>query len=314
MVSLGSGNNLYEWAGYGKGDIPGRPGMNALRVSTRYEIPHAAAEQLRAIGKGLGVLSDAAAARKEFNITPGGGAGAGTGTAAFNFVDGDKFDISSAGHAGDIVANLRSVDQARKMADFVIVAHHNSTSEGSRSENPSEFVVDFARKAIDAGADMYCGHGWHTFLGIEVYKGKPIIYGMGNFFYQSGFLTRIPADSYESYGFDLDKLTTLNPAAGNLHPGSDQEDWCWSAIYQFKFSDQKLVEIRLYPVETGMDFSSGKGVLSRYIGSGDHKYIDGSPRMAYGASGQEILRRLQQRCALRGTKMQITGNVGVVTI
>ena len=192
LVSLASGNNQYEWAGLPKVEIPGRPGMNPLRVTTRYEVDHAAAEQLRAIGKKLGVLSNAAAARKEFNITPGGGTG-GTGTAAFSFVDGDKFDISSVGHAGDIKGNLRSIDEAQKMADFVIVAQHNSTSEGSRGTGPSDFVVDFARKAIDAGADIYFGHGWHTFLGIEIYKGKPIVYGMGNFFMGEVLLNRIPA-------------------------------------------------------------------------------------------------------------------------
>lgn len=313
MVSVASGNNAYEWAGHGKGDIPGRPGMNPLRVLTRYEVDVAAAAQLKAIGKQLGVLSDAAAARKEFNITPGAGAG-GTGTAAFSFVEGDKFDISSAGHPKDIEYNLRSIDEARKFADFVLVSHHNSTSEGGRSANPSEFVIDFARKALDAGADMYFGHGWHTFLGIEIYKGKPIIYGMGNFIFQTGFLTRIPPDSYESYGFDMDRLTTLNPAAGNLHPGGDQEDWCWTALYQFKYVDKKLTEVLLHPVELGMDFSSGKGKLYRFIGSGEHKYIDGSPRIAYGANGQEILKRLQHRCALRGTKMDIRGGVGVVSV
>ncbi len=314
MVSLGSGNNLYEWAGYGKGNIPGRPGMNPLRVSTRYHVPKAAADQLKAIGKNLGVMSDAAAARPQFNIVPGGGAGAGTGTAGFAFLESDKYDITSAGHPKDIAGNLASVDQAMKMADYVIVAHHNSTSEASRGSGPSEFVVDFARKAIDAGADVYYGHGWHTFLGIEIYKGKPIFYGMGNFIYESGFLTRIPADSYESYAFDLDKLTTLNPAAGNLHPGGDQEDWCWTAVYQCKYVDKKLTEIKLYPVEMGMDFSSGKGVLYRYVGKGDHKYIDGRPRLAYGTNGAEILKRLQARNALRGTKMDIVGNVGVIKV
>lgn len=313
MVSVGSGNNAYEWAGHPKGDIPGRPGMNPLRVRTRYEIPAAAAAQLKTIGKELRVLNDAAAAKKEFNILPGFGVG-GTGTASFSFVEGEKFDIASSGHPKDVEYNLRSIDAARKFADFVLVAHHNSTSEGSRSENPSDFVVDFARKAIDAGADMYFGHGWHTFLGIEIYRGKPIVYGMGNFMYQTGFLSRIPPDSYESYGFDLDELTALNPAAGNLHPGGDQEDWCWSAVYQMKYADGKLREIILHPVELGMDFSNGKGRLYRFIGSGEHKYIDGSPRLAYGASGQEILRRLQQRCALRGTKMDIRGGVGVVKV
>jgi poly-gamma-glutamate synthesis protein (capsule biosynthesis protein) len=287
--------------------------MNPLRVSTRYEVPHAAAEQLRAIGKGLGVMSNAAATRKEFNITPGGGVG-GTGTAGFAFVDGDKFNVTSIGHAKDIEGNLRSIDEAAKMADFVVVAQHNSTSEAGRGDGPSAFVVDFARKAIDAGADIYFGHGWHTFLGIEIYKGKPIIYGMGNFFMEEVFLSRIPADSYESYGIDMDKLTSVNPSVGNLHPGTDQEDWCWTAVYELKFTDKKISEIRLYPVDMGMDFSSGKGVMNRFVGRGPNKYIDGIPHLASGTNGQAILKRLQDRCKLRGTTMEIQGNVGVIKV
>jgi poly-gamma-glutamate synthesis protein (capsule biosynthesis protein) len=313
IVSLASGNNSYEWAGLPKAEIPGRPGMNPLRVTTRYEVPHAAAEQLRAIGKGLGVMSNAAAARKEFNIAPGGGVG-GTGTAGFAFVDGDKYGITSTGHAKDIEGNLRSIDEAAKMADFVIVAQHNSTSEVGRGDGPSGFVVDFARKAIDAGADIYFGHGWHTFLGIEIYKGKPIIYGMGNFFMEEVFLNRIPADSYESYGIDMDKLTSVNPAIGNLHPGTDQEDWCWTAVYEFKFVDKKVSEIRLFPVDMGMDFSSGKGVMNRFVGRGPNKYIDGIPHLASGTNAAKILEKLQARCKLRGTTMDIKDGIGIIKV
>lgn len=316
MVSVSSGNNLYEWAGYGKGNIPGRPGVNPLRVGTRYEVPHEAAEQLRAIGKNLRVLGGAAATRKEFNVGPGGGMGAGTGTVSSSFVDSDRYAITSYGHPGDIKANLRSIDEAKKLADFVIVAHHNSTSEGSRGENPSGFVEDFARKAIDTGADLYVGHGWHYFLGIEIYKGKPIIYGVGNFFYQTDYLTRIPPDSYESYGYNMDELTTLNPGVGALHPAQGQglEDWCWTAVYQLVFANEKLTEIRMHPVEMGMEFSSGKGKIYRTVGRDENEHIDGSPRLARGASGQEILKRLQHRCELRGTKMDIVDNLGVIKV
>jgi poly-gamma-glutamate synthesis protein (capsule biosynthesis protein) len=315
MVSLASGNNQYEWAGYGKGDIPGRPGMNPLRVSTIMEVDHAAAEQLRAIGSKLGIMRGAALTRKEFNLSPTfGGSVGGTGATSVAFRDGDKFDITSIGHAKDIEGNLRSIDEAHKMSDFVIVSHHNSTSEGGRGTAPPDFIVDFARKAIDAGADIYFGHGWHKFLGIEIYKGKPIVYGMGNFLYQSDYLDRIPADSFESYGMNMDLLTTLNPASGELHPGGDQEDWCWSAVYEFTFSAGKVSEIRLHPVDLGMDFSSGKGVLNRYVGHGDHRTIDGIPHLARGASAQEILKRLQQLCAMRGTTMQIREGVGVITV
>ncbi|MCK1715887.1 CapA family protein [Bradyrhizobium sp. 143] len=310
IVSLSSGNNPYEWAGLAKAEVPGRPGVNPLRVATRYEVDHASAEQLRAVGKKLGLLNDQTAACKEFNITPNG---VGVEAASFAFVDGEKFGITSMGHAQDIAGNLRAIDEAYKMADFVIVAHHNRTCDGYRGENPSAFVVDFARKAIDAGADVYFGHGWHTFLGIEIYKGKPIIYGMGNFFMEEYLMHRVPADAYEAYGIEAEKLPTANPSA-ELHGGAEHEDWAWGAVYELKFVDGQFSEIRLYPCDLGMDFSSGKGVLKRTVGRGPHKYIDGIPHLATGANADNILRRLQHRCALRGTKMEIRDGAGVITV
>jgi poly-gamma-glutamate synthesis protein (capsule biosynthesis protein) len=312
LVSIASGNSAFEWAGLPKGKTPGRPGVNPLRVRTVYQVPHATAEQLKAAGKGLGVLSDRAAARKEFNITPGAISGS-NGYSGFTFVDGDKFEITTEGHPADIAGNLRSIDEAAKMADFVMVAQHNSTSEGGRGTTPSTFVVDFARKAIDAGADIYLGHGWHTALGIEIYKGKPILYGLGSFFWQSQYIDRVPADEYESYNQDMDQLTKLNPAVGGLHPEGNS-DWGWSAVYQLKFVSGRIAEIRLYPIEMGYDYTGDKPRVNRQIGSGELKYLDGSPRLATRANGQKILELTAKVCALRGTQVEIKDNVGIIKV
>jgi poly-gamma-glutamate synthesis protein (capsule biosynthesis protein) len=312
MVSLASGNSPFEWAGHPKGRAPGRPGVNPLRLKKLFVVPTETAKMLKDTGKSLGVLSAKAAQEKEFNITPGAISGS-NGFSGSSFVEGDKFDVTTVSHPGDLAANIRSIDAAKKMADFVMVAHHNSVSEKSRGEDPAAFVVDFARKAIDAGADLYLGHGWHTALGIEVYKGKPIIYGMGNFFWQSDYIPRKPADQYESYGFDIDTLGALNPASGNMHPEGN-EHWGYSAVYQFLFRDKKLAEIRLHPIEMGYDFSDGKGKVYRELGRGDYKYLDGSPRLASGANAQWILKRMQHLCELRGTKLDIAGGIGVVKV
>ncbi|MEE4450797.1 CapA family protein [Novosphingobium resinovorum] len=310
LVSAASGNNAYEWAGLPLGDIDGRPGVNPIRVRTRYVVDKASAAELKRIGKGLGVLNDKAAARSTFNITPGGGAG-GTGTADFAFEEGDAFAIRSMAHPGDVEANVRAVQWARSMSDFVMFAHHNSTSEGSRGTGPSGFAVDVAHAVIDAGADVFWGHGWHVFLGIEIYKGKPIVYGMGNFVYGNVHLTRIPADSFESYGKDLNNLGALTPQ-GDMHPGGGAEDWSWTALYEMDWVGGRLRQIRLYPVELGMDFTGGKGVINRAVG-GDG-IIDGTPYLATGANAQAILRRLQERNAMRGTAMTIRGDVGIIDV
>ena len=315
LISVASGNSAFEWAGLPKGDIPGRPGVNPLRLKTIYEVPADASNALKAIGKNLNVLTDAQAAKPEFNITPGGSAGI-NGFSSFAFRQGDKFAMHTECHPGDVKDILRSVDEASKWSDLAMVAHHNSTSEGTRSTTPSEFVVDFAHKVIDGGADMYIGHGWHTFLGIEIYKEKPIFYGLGSFFVESQFMPRVPADQFESYGFNTDELTTLNPASGNLHPGAffAGADWEWAPLYKLIYENKKLARIELYPVEMGYDFTVDPPKVVRTVGEGENKYLDGSPRLAVGANAQAILAKMQKINGFRGTKMDIVGEVGVITV
>jgi poly-gamma-glutamate synthesis protein (capsule biosynthesis protein) len=43
-----------------------------------------------------------------------------------------------------------------------------------------EYQKQFARAALDTGADIVYGHGTHTVQGVEVYKGKPILYAIGH--------------------------------------------------------------------------------------------------------------------------------------
>ena len=48
-------------------------------------------------------------------------------------------------------------------------------------ERPSDLFRRFARAVVDRGADVYFGHSAHVFQGIEVYRGKPILYDTGDF-------------------------------------------------------------------------------------------------------------------------------------
>ena len=49
-----------------------------------------------------------------------------------------------------------------------------------------EYMTEIAHAAIDAGADIVIGHGPHYSLPVEVYKGKPIFYGLGNLSFHTG--------------------------------------------------------------------------------------------------------------------------------
>jgi poly-gamma-glutamate capsule biosynthesis protein CapA/YwtB (metallophosphatase superfamily) len=49
-----------------------------------------------------------------------------------------------------------------------------------------QYMTEIAHRAIDGGADLVIGHGPHFSLPVEVYKGKPIFYGLGSFSFHTG--------------------------------------------------------------------------------------------------------------------------------
>src|SRR6516165_6192381 len=49
-----------------------------------------------------------------------------------------------------------------------------------------QYMKEIAHAAIDAGADIVVGHGPHYSLPVEVYKGRPIFYGLGSFSFHTG--------------------------------------------------------------------------------------------------------------------------------
>jgi poly-gamma-glutamate synthesis protein (capsule biosynthesis protein) len=304
LISVSTGNRSNEWAGLPKAAIKGRPGVNPLRAQFKYGIDKAAAHQLRRIIEELRIDY------KQFDRVDGEMRlqfpELSASRSAPAFVESGSFEISSTCHSADLEANLRSVREARAMADLTIVSHHFSVSDGPRGDAPPGFVTQFARACIDAGADIYFGHGWHRTLGIEIYKGKPIFYGVGNFFAQSEFLDPVPSDSYESWGHDPDRLTTLNPAVEPLHPHLDEPTWWSTVLFELTMSDRGVSEIRLHPVSLGRDACTGEVV--RPVGSGARRKTDGRPFTASAPDAAIILGRIATMSAALGTAIQLHEN------
>jgi poly-gamma-glutamate capsule biosynthesis protein CapA/YwtB (metallophosphatase superfamily) len=72
---------------------------------------------------------------------------------------------------------MEDVSKAREQVDLLAVSLHWGIEESFKIA-PEQ--VEFARNLIDNGVDLILGHHPHQFQGIEMYKGKPIIYSMGN--------------------------------------------------------------------------------------------------------------------------------------
>lgn len=113
--------------------------------------------------------------------------------------------------AGDLNRIREDIRKLRGQVDVVIVSSHNRDGMGRdipekgpggdgeradgagsrdalfapitlgpRFSEAEDYEKELARAAIDAGADIVYGHGSHVLQGVDVYKGKPILYCMGN--------------------------------------------------------------------------------------------------------------------------------------
>ncbi len=91
----------------------------------------------------------------------------------------------------NLAAAEKLVAEAKNNANIVIVSMH-AGAEGTQAlhvKNETEFFygenrgnsIKFARKMIDAGADLVLGHGPHVPRAMEIYKNKMIAYSLGNF-------------------------------------------------------------------------------------------------------------------------------------
>lgn len=72
-----------------------------------------------------------------------------------------------------------SFDEASRNADFVVASFHWGVH--FFPAQLAEYEGELARLAIDHGADVVLGHHQHIVKGIDFYKGKPILHGLGNF-------------------------------------------------------------------------------------------------------------------------------------
>lgn len=74
----------------------------------------------------------------------------------------------------------QSIESAKNQSDFIVVTMHAGTEY---VRQPNQAQIDFAKAAIDSGADLVIGAHPHWIQTIENYKGKYIFYSLGNFIF-----------------------------------------------------------------------------------------------------------------------------------
>jgi poly-gamma-glutamate capsule biosynthesis protein CapA/YwtB (metallophosphatase superfamily) len=98
---------------------------------------------------------------------------------SFTFPDAYWATADKPGTAHPEWAQLESdIMAARQDVDILIVSCH--WGEELKSD-PKKYQVDFAHHAVRSGADLVLGHHPHVPQAIEVYRGKPVFYSLGNY-------------------------------------------------------------------------------------------------------------------------------------
>jgi poly-gamma-glutamate synthesis protein (capsule biosynthesis protein) len=82
---------------------------------------------------------------------------------------------------GYLEAFRNDIARLRDEVDIVVASCH-----WGLWQDVLNYTTEIAYAAIDAGADIVMGHGPHYSLPVEIYRGKPIFYGLGSFSFHTG--------------------------------------------------------------------------------------------------------------------------------
>jgi poly-gamma-glutamate capsule biosynthesis protein CapA/YwtB (metallophosphatase superfamily) len=287
LISAASTFPPHSRAGNTRGDMPPRPGLNPLRFTTTYVVTPPRLEELKRAAAEVTGRPAAPGDRLTF--------------VGRQFVAGPTPRIRTEPNKTDLDAIAAVVKSAATLADLVIVSLHCHESGADRTA-PADFIPVFARAVIDAGADMFVGHGPHLLRGIEIYKGKSIFYSLGDFIFQNETLVRFPAESYEEQelGADAQPNDYLNRRYDNDRRSfpADREAW-ESVVALARWRGEQLAEITLHPVT---------------LGFGQPRAVRGRPMMASSEDATRILGMLGERSKPFGTTMTVRDGVGHIEV
>ncbi|WP_018099510.1 CapA family protein [Sinorhizobium meliloti] len=275
------------------GEAPGRPGLNALRLTRSTVLPQEMLEDLKRIREVLPGYDPTVEDPDKVVL----------GRSLYRA--GERPGYSFETDPRDVADILRNIRRGKQFSDFCIATNHGH-EPGEWSQDPPDYEQSFARKVIDAGADAYIVHGPHILRGIEIYNGRPIFYSLGNFFCQD-IRTPVGGDMFEVYNkdprIDTDAEVTVDEVAkgyptaeGFVGPQSGVEFY-ESIVAICRFEGNQLSELQLYPIELRR--------TNRFANRG-------VPRLAAGQQARSILERMQKLSEPFGTRIEIENQIGHV--
>jgi poly-gamma-glutamate synthesis protein (capsule biosynthesis protein) len=191
---------------------------------------------------------------------------------------------------------LGSIRTARANADLVIVYQHNHifgdvpfttmmVEELPERLEPADWLKRWVHEEVDAGADVVVMHGAPIVHGVEIYKGRPIFYDLGNFIFQ------------------------YPPARVSL-----DEPIIWeSVVVSVEFQGKNLQSIRFRPIAMN---KLGQGQPDVEDEHTNNLFLQtrGLPSLATGDQARFILQRLANASRPFGTTVVISGETAEVKL
>jgi poly-gamma-glutamate capsule biosynthesis protein CapA/YwtB (metallophosphatase superfamily) len=196
----------------------------------------------------------------------------------------------------DAARILQNIREAGSHADLVIVYQHSHVfsnrpfaavfGEGLPERlAPPTWLKKWTHAEIDAGADIVVIHGAPLLHGVEIYRGKPIFYDLGNFIYN------------------------LPPAITYIDEPINWE----SVVANVKFHGRSLQAVTLHPIAMN---NIGEGQPDVHDEHTNNQFLDtrGLPSPATGMKATDILNRLANESKPFGTTLVIKGDIGEINL
>ena len=269
---------------YAEGETPARPGISALRTKAVVLVDADQLATVRQLATELASPLEPPPAATATEVS--------FGERTYRLSDrkGFHYDIDLYDHAG-LLKSVREAKERAGLVAFTIHAHESPTGVDDDTPEPPDFLLRLSHDVVDAGADIVMAGGPHALRGIEIYKGKPILYGLGIFLFK--------ADIKAMQETVFREFPPLQAEVPDPRPNSPRS-WFDSVMAITEFDGGRARRVRLYPI----DLKNEGSVPSRR----------GIPHFAKGLDAQRILKKLQQDSAQFGTRIAIEGDTAIVAI